>query len=290
MQKVIVTGGNGQLGSDIVSECQSGNFIVIPKTHEQLDITDYSSVNQTLLDEKPDILINTAAYHHVDQCEENPELAMQVNFKAPAYLARLCASLGIKFVHFSTDYVFDGEKGAAYDETDSAAPLNVYGQSKLAGELAILKENANALIIRISAIYGLQPCRAKNGLNFIRLMLKLADEKGFVKVVDDEIVSPTSTRSIAKMIPLMLAKNLSGVVHLSSEGSCSWYEFAQSIFELSKRNEVEVQRAKSTDFPGKTPRPSYSVLENKVLKKYALPPMPHWKEALSEYLLLSTNL
>lgn len=285
MHKVIITGGNGQLGSDIVAELQSANFVAVSKTHEQLDITDYSSVNKALLDEKPAVLINTAAYHHVDLCEEHPEIAMQVNFKSPAYLARLCYSLGIKFIHFSTDYVFDGEKGAAYDETDIAAPLNVYGQSKLAGELAILKVNPKALIIRISAIYGLQPCRAKNGLNFIKLMLKLADEKGFVKVVDDEIVSPTSTRSIARMIPLMLAKNLSGVVHLSSEGSCSWYEFAQNIFELSERSEVEVQRAKSTSFPGKTPRPSYSVLENRVLKKHALPTMPHWKDSLREYLI-----
>lgn len=284
MKKVIITGGNGQLGSDIVAELLSQGFLVIPKTHEQLDITDYSKVGHVLEQEQPDILINTAAYHNVDMCELNPEQAMQVNYKAPAFMARLCRSLGTRFIHFSTDYVFDGTKDSAYIESDIASPINVYGLSKKKGETAVLNENPEALILRISAIYGAHPCRAKNGLNFILLMLKLAKERGFVRVVDDETVSPTSTESIAKMIPLLLEHKLGGVVHLSSEGSCSWYEFAQTMFDILGRSDVDVQRAKSADFPSKTPRPAYSVLENNVLKQHALPLMPHWKESLRKFL------
>lgn len=284
MKKVIVTGANGQLGSDIVHELQARHYDVVPKTHHQFDVIEYSRVEQILREQKPDVLINTAAFHQVDQCEADPEKARQVNRDAPAHLAKICHGLGIRFIHFSTDYVFDGKKDTPYLESDAAEPLNEYGKSKREGELAILKENPDALILRISAIYGQQPCRAKNGLNFIRLMLKLADEKGSVKVVDDEIVSPTSTLSIARMLPLLMEKELSGVIHITSEGSCSWYDFAKTIFELSDRKHIVVQRAKSSDFPAKTPRPAYSVLENAKLKEEGFPLMPHWKESLEEYL------
>ncbi|MHB1277753.1 MAG: dTDP-4-dehydrorhamnose reductase [Bacteroidia bacterium] len=284
MKKVIVTGANGQLGSDIVHELQTRHYAVIPKTHHQFDVIEYSRVDQILREQKPDVLINTAAFHQVDQCEADPEKARQVNRDAPANLAKICHGLGIRFIHFSTDYVFDGKKDTPYLESDAAEPLNEYGKSKREGELAILKENPDALILRIAAIYGQQPCRAKNGLNFIRLMLKLADEKGSVKVVDDEIVSPTSTLSIARMIPLMIEKEISGVIHITSEGACSWYDFAKTIFELSDRKHIVVQRAKSGDFPAKTPRPAYSVLENAKLKEQGFPLMPHWKESLEEYL------
>lgn len=284
MKKVMVTGANGQLGSDIVHELQARHFEVLPKTHHQFDVIDYSRVEQILREQKPDVLINTAAFHQVDQCEADPEKARQVNRDAPAHLAKICRSLSIRFIHFSTDYVFDGKKATPYLESDAAEPLNEYGKSKREGELAILEENPDALVLRISAIYGIHPCRAKNGLNFIRLMLKLADEKGSVKVVDDEIVSPTSTLSIARMLPLLIEKELSGVIHITSEGSCSWYDFAKTIFELSDRNHIVVQRAKSGDFPAKTPRPAFSVLENARLKEQGLPLMPHWKESLEEYL------
>lgn len=284
MKKVLVTGANGQLGSDIVKELEAQHFEVLPKTHHQFDIIDYSRVDQILREQKPDVLINTAAFHHVDQCEADPEKARQVNADAPANLARICQGLGIRFIHFSTDYVFDGKKGTPYLESDAADPLNVYGKSKREGELAILKENPYALVLRISAIYGQHPCRAKNGLNFIRLMLKLADEQGSVKVVDDEFVSPTSTLSIARMIPILIENKISGIIHITSEGSCSWHEFAKTIFELTDRKHIMVQKAGSGDFPAKTPRPAYSVLENAVLKEHGLPLMPHWRESLEEYL------
>lgn len=283
---VMVTGGNGQLGSDLVESLLNIGYEVLPKTHLQFDITQMQDVKDVIKREKPNILINTAAFHQVEECENDPDLAMVVNSSAPAHLAKICAERGIRFVHFSTDYVFDGKKGSPYTEQDLPAPLNTYGKSKYQGEQDILKANPDALIIRISAIYGVQPCRAKKGLNFVRLMMKLADEQGKVKVVDDEFVSPTSTLSIARMMPSLLDSPAKGIMHLSSEGSCSWYEFAKEIFHLSGRDKVELTPVKSTAFPAKVARPAYSVLQNQYLSQLGLPPMPHWKESLEEYIHL----
>lgn len=281
--KIAVTGANGQLGTDIVNVMRAAGHEVLALTHETLDITDNAAVDAFLEKEKPEVFINPAAYHHVDKCEEFPDIAMLINSTAPARIAAVSKTRGIRFIHFSTDYVFDGEKGAPYVETDKPAPLNSYGRSKYAGEQEIMKANENALILRVSALYGHAPCRAKNGLNFVQLMLKLARERGEVKVVDDEIVSPTSTLSIAQALPELIRMEIKGIVHLTSEGHCSWNAFAREIFDYSN-TPVKLERASSSDFPAKTPRPKYSVLENSVLKTNGLPDMPHWKDSLHRYL------
>ena len=281
--KIAVTGSNGQLGTDIVNVLNSEGYEVIALTHADFDIADHAAAKSFLENEKPDVFINPAAFHNVDKCEEMPEEAMLFNCTAPAQLAATCKQLGIKFIHFSTDYVFDGAKGAPYLESDLPAPLNNYGRSKYAGEQAILQANEKALIIRVSAIYGQAPCRAKGGLNFVQIMLKLAKERGEVKVVTDEVVSPTSTLSIAKALPGIIAADLSGIAHLTSEGSCNWHDFAREIFDYTN-TQVKLYPATSADFPAKTPRPKYSVLENGALKSAGLADMPHWRDALHEYL------
>lgn len=283
MKKVLITGANGQLGSDLVLSFSQSGYEVIIRTHDDLDIGNFAEVKNQLDLIKPDLLINTAAFHHVDLCEADRDKAMLINAEAPANMARVCKDLNIRFVHFSTDYVFDGMKNEPYTETDIPAPLNVYGDSKMLGEQLIASHCTDYLIIRVSAIYGKYPCRAKNGLNFIQLMLKLAHEKGEVKVVDDEFVSPTATKNIAMQLPVLLDENINGIIHMTSEGACSWHEFAREIFDYTK-TQVILHKASSNDFPAKTPRPKYSVMENTVLKSRNINKMMHWKDALHTYL------
>ena len=280
--KIVVFGGNGQLGSDIVSKL-TVHHEVFPVNHDQVDITNDIALKECIETINPDVIINTAAYHHVDLCEQNPDKAEAVNDTAPTLMAKLCDEKNIRFIHFSTDYVFDGNKNAPYIETDEALPLNVYGKTKRDGEINILKVNPKAIILRVSGLYGTNPCRAKNGLNFVQLMLKLANEKGEVKVVDDEYVSPTYTVNIAEQIEPLLIADISGIIHSTSEGFCSWYDFAEEIFKYTKTT-VLLHKANSNDFPAKVARPKYSVLENMRLKKAGINFMLPWNVALHQYL------
>ncbi len=280
--RIIVFGANGQLGSDIVDALQKDHE-VIPMTHDLLDLSDLQKLEAFLLAEKAEVIINTAAYHHVELCEQNPEKATLLNTHAPALMAKIAKQLHCRFIHFSTDYVFDGDANQPYTEEDIAKPLNVYGLSKRNGEVEILTQNPASLILRVSGLYGTHPCRAKNGLNFVQLMLKLAKEKGEVKVVDDEFVSPTNTKNIAEQVAYVLDKNISGIVHATSEGQCSWYQFADAIFKFTN-TQVILHRASSNDFPAKVPRPKYSVLENNKLKQAGLNKMMPWENALKNYL------
>ena len=280
--KIVVFGGNGQLGSDIVSKLKV-HHVVFPVNHDQVDITNDIALKECIETINPDVIINTAAYHHVDLCEQNPDKAEAVNDTSPTLMAKLCDEKNIRFIHFSTDYVFDGNKNAPYIETDEALPLNVYGKTKRDGEINILKVNPKAIILRVSGLYGTNPCRAKNGLNFVQLMLKLANEKGEVKVVDDEYVSPTYTVNIAEQIEPLLIADISGIIHSTSEGFCSWYDFAEEIFKYTKTT-VLLHKANSNDFPAKVARPKYSVLENMRLKKAGINFMLPWNVALHQYL------
>lgn len=280
--KVMLLGANGQLGSDIAEVLQKDHQ-VIGLTHADLDVTDAKRLSELLAEHAPDVLINTTAYHQVDLCEQNPETAYAINATAPAAMATQCRERGIRFLHFSTDYVFDGNTAVPYIESDVPKPLNVYGASKYKGEQDIVATNPDAMVIRVSGLYGSHPCRAKNGLNFVQTMLKLARERGSVKVVADEFISPTYTRNIAEQVYVLLDSNLKGLVHATSTGYCSWYEFAREIFDYTQ-TPVELSKASSNDFPAKVPRPKYSVLENRVLDTHLLNRMEHWKVALHQYL------
>ncbi len=280
--KAIVIGANGQLGSDLAHVFRTGGFQVLAMTHGDIEVEQVDSVKRVLTTFQPEIVLNTAAYHVVPQCEKEPDRAYAVNSLGALNIARVCEEIGASTIYFSTDYVFDGLKGQPYIEEDKPNPLNVYAMTKLAGEYFTLNYCTGGTVARVSGIYGEVPCRAKGG-NFITTMLKLAREKPEVRVVNDEILTPTPTREIAKKTLELARGGLRGLFHLTCEGECSWYEFAEVIFE-ERRLTTPLSPCSAAEMPPSVQRPSYSVLENGRLAASGLSPMPHWKEALVSFL------
>lgn len=286
--KIAVTGANGQLGSDICVVLKQDGHEVIELNHDEFDIINYEFVQTILKDVKPDVLINPAAYHHVEKCQNDPDMAFSVNATAPYIMAKVCREIDSRFIHISTDYVFDGNKHAPYVETDCANPLNNYGISKLAGEQMIKTVEGQNLIVRTSGLYGVNPCRAKGGKNFVELMLSLAEAGKPIRVVDDEKVSPTFTLDLARQISKLLTVNDFGICHATAEDNCSWYEFAKAIFELSNID-ANLSKADPGEFAVKVNRPKYSVLENQFLKTRNINTMRSWKDSLREYLSMRSK-
>ena len=282
--RVAVVGANGQLGSDVVEVFRERGSEVFPLTHADLELANPDSVSTCLKSLAPAVVVNTAAMHHVEQCEQQPEKAFAVNAIGVRNLAVVTKELGAVLIHVSTDYVFDGAKGQPYVEEDAPVPLNVYGNSKLSGEQFVRTLNdKHFVLLRTSAIYGKQPCRAKGGKNFVELMLKLGRERGMVRVVDSEVVSPTPTAQIAAQIYELSGCDAYGLYHGTAEGSCSWYGFAREIFKAANL-QVDVQIAGPNEFPAKVPRPKYSVLENRGLKRLGLNRFTDWRDGLQQYL------
>jgi len=281
--KIAVIGANGQLGSDVSAAFSRRGDEVLPLTHAEIELANVDSVANCLRAATPDVVVNTAAMHHVEKCEEQPDRAYAVNAIGSRNLAMITRELGAKLVHISTDYVFDGAKAKPYVEEDAPLPLNVYGNTKLAGEHYVRTVNPKHFVLRVSAIYGKSPCRAKGGLNFIELMLKLARERGKVRVVDSEFVSPTATADIAEQVVKVSGSDAYGLYHSTSEGSCSWYQFAQAIFDATD-TKVILEIAGPNEFRAKVPRPTYSVLENAGLKKIGMNMFGPWQDGLHRYL------
>ena len=281
--RVAIIGANGQLGTDLVHAFDRDGATVIGLTHADVEITNLHSVSQVLREQQPDVIVNTAAMHHVETCEREPEKAFAVNAIGPRNLALAAREFDAVLVHVSTDYVFDGRQATPYRETDVPRPLNAYGTTKLAGEHFVQATTDKHFVVRTSGLYGKQPCRGKGGLNFVELMLKLGRERGTVRVVDSERVSPTSTEDLARQIVALSRSKSYGLYHATAEGSCSWFEFAREIFSATGTR-VNLQVASANEFPAKVPRPSYSVLENQALKTLGLNLLKPWQEALQEYL------
>ncbi len=281
--KVAVIGANGQLGLDVRCAFNQKGDEVLEINHDQIEIADFDSMRIFLKEKQPGIIVNTAAMHHVEKCEEDPEKAFRVNAIGGKNLALISQEMQAVLIHISTDYVFNGAKGSPYVEKDLPIPINVYGNTKLSGELFIQSCAEKFFILRTSALYGRNPCRAKGGLNFVQRMIKLARERGEVRVVDDERVSPTSTRELARQIVLLSRSEDYGLCHATAEGDCSWFEFARQIFSLAGI-QVKLSVADPKEFPLKVPRPKYSVLENQALKERKINCFKHWSEALKDYL------
>jgi len=281
--RVAVIGGNGQLGRDVTSAFAAEGHTVTTLTHEDVEISSLESVRTSFAALRPEVVINTAAFHHVEKCEAEPGLAFAINGAGARNIALVTAETGATLLHISTDYVFDGQKDTPYLEEDLPAPLNVYGNTKLSGEFFVRSTNPRHFVVRTSAIYGENPCRAKGGLNFVELMLKLSKEKSELRVVDDEFVSPTPTEQIARQLVVLSKSSSYGLYHATTEGSCSWFEFATAIFELTN-TKIRLEPARPGEFPAKVPRPKYSVLENRALKNKSLNVFTHWKEGLENYL------
>ena len=279
--KVAIIGANGQLGTDLKGVLSSGHE-VIELNHADIEITDIDNVKDVLSSAKPDIVINTAAYHIVPEAEKFPEKAFQINGTGALNLAKISQDLGMRFLHYSTDYVFDGKKQNPYLEDDYCNPLNIYAATKLSGEHFALNYCDQSFVVRVSGIYGKVPCRAKGG-NFITTMIRLAKEKPEVRVVNDEVLTPTPTYHIARVTAKLIKTDAFGLYHMSCEGEVSWYEFAKIIWETLQLK-TPLYPASVNDFPSVVKRPFYSVLNNRNLKNVGINDMPHWKDAVVEFL------
>ena len=279
--KTLLIGADGQLGTDLCKIYPPDELL--PLTIKDLDVCDYDGVRRIFREHKPDVVINTAAFHRVDECEEVPEKAMEVNALAVRNLAIVCRDIDAILVQFSTDYVFDGEASRPYTEEDAPRPVSAYAISKLAGELYVRYLWEKHFVMRLCGLYGVVGSMEK-GTNFVETMLKLAKEGKDISVVADQTLTPTYTRALAPFIKALVETKRYGLYHMTAEGGCSWYEFAQAIFELSG---LKVNLSPTTSAVYKTPakRPAYSVLENANLKKIpGISPMPHWRDALKDYL------
>lgn len=281
--KIAVIGANGQLGHDLVRTFAEQGDKVLGLTHQHVELSSLESVVACLRSAEAEVVVNTAAVHNVEGCEREPGRAREVNVVGAKNLATATRDLGSMLIHVSTDYVFDGTKGKPYVESDEARPLNVYGRTKLEGEQSVRDINPKHCVLRTAALYGTYPCRAKGGQNFVDLMLRLARERGRVRVVDCEFTSPTATVDVARQIAALSRSETYGLYHATAEGSCSWYEFAREIFRVADVS-VKLEVASPDEFPAKVPRPSYSVLENRALKFRSLNLFRPWQEGLRTYL------
>lgn len=271
--KILILGSNGMLGHELAEVFKDKNELFL-WDREQIDITKRDEVMKKIGELKPDAVINAAAYTAVDKAETEKDSAYKVNGCAVGFISAICKQINALLVHFSTDYVFDGESHNGYKENHPYKPINMYGKSKALGEKMILDIEPQYYLIRTSWLFG------KSGKNFVETMLKLEADGKNIKVVNDQFGSPTYTKDLAKEArKLVESKKLFGIYHITNSGFCSWYEFAVKIFELSKLK-PDVRPVKSEEFPTPAKRPTYSMLVNT-----KLPPMRPWEEALKDYLI-----
>ena len=275
MKKVLLIGKNGLLGTEINTIFKkSEEFEFYSTSREDLDITDQDAVAQILNDFRPELVINAAAFTFVDECEAKRNFVMQVNGEANGALARICNEIGANLMYFSTDYVFDGTKKEGYKENDETSPINTYGESKLLGENLIQENTDKYFIIRTSWLFGM------HGQNFVKTMLKLAEEGRQISVVNDQFGKPTYTRDLAKgILDFIKTGYESGIYHLVNENSTSWFDFAKKIFDFKNLPDVDLVSINSGELSRPARRPQISILHNTKLPHLR----PH-EEALKDYL------
>ena len=276
--RILVTGVKGQLGYDVVNECAKRGIETVGVDIEEMDITDAASVQKVITEAEVDAVIHCAAYTAVDAAEDNIDLCRRVNANGTENIAKVCKDLDIKMMYISTDYVFDGQGERPWEPDDERSPLNVYGQTKYEGELAIEKYVEKFFTVRIAWVFGV------NGKNFIKTMLRLGKERGAVSVVNDQIGSPTYTYDLSRLLVDMIQTEKYGRYHATNEGLCSWYEFACEIFRQAGMHEVSVTPVDSTAFPAKATRPHNSRMDKSKLKANGFEPLPTWQDALGRYL------
>ena len=281
--RILITGTNGQLGTDLRHTLKGHDLIAC--THADLDVTDRETVTQMMAQHRPDVVINTAAYHKVDECESFPEKTFAVNALGPRNLAQACQEQAATLVHVSTNFVFDGQATQPYTEEDIPAPLSVYGAAKHAGEHLVRALCDQHLVIRTTGLYGVAGSGGVGkGMNFIELMIKLGRERGAVTIVDDQIMTPTSTIDLAETIGRLIQMQAYGTYHITNSGACSYYEFATTIFQKVGLT-VDAQATTTEAYGAPAQRPLYSVLDNSRLHQLGITPLRLWDEALDAYLL-----
>jgi dTDP-4-dehydrorhamnose reductase len=274
--KVLITGCRGQLGTELIRQLGKEKNELIETDVHNLDITDQKQIFELVKSNKPEIIINCAAYTDVDACESNEADAFRVNAIGPQNLSTAAYSIGAKMVQISTDYVFDGSGNIPKREYDITNPRSVYGNSKELGERLVRQTNPKHFIFRTAWLYG-------DGNNFVRTMLKLSKERTELSVVNDQIGSPTSTVDLSRCIIALMTTESFGTYHATCEGQCSWYDFANKIFELKGIN-IKVNPISSEELDRPAQRPKFSVMDNFMLKLIGLNSFRNWEEALQEYL------
>ena len=275
--KVLVTGTKGQLGYDVVNELEKRGHTAVAVDIEEMDITDAVSVERVITEAEVEAVIHCAAYTAVDAAEDNVEIWRRVNAEGTENIAKVCKKLDLKMIYISTDYVFDGEGERPWEPDDERHPLNVYGQTKYEGELAVEKYLEKYFIVRIAWVFGV------NGKNFIKTMLKLSETHEELNVVDDQVGSPTYTYDLAVLLVDMVESDKYGRYHATNEGLCTWYEFAKEIFRQAGV-EVKVNPVTSDMFPAKAKRPKNSRMSKEKLDANGFHRLPTWQDALERYL------
>jgi dTDP-4-dehydrorhamnose reductase len=279
--KTLVIGSSGQLGQDLM---RTFGEQTVGLTHADVDVTDGIGLSRIVREQQPDWVVNTAAFHRVDDCELNPTLAFAVNAVGAANVARAATEIGAGVVFFSTDYVFAGEGRPRHDphtESSKPDPRNVYGVSKLAGEQLVLNANPRHLVIRSAGLYG--TATSRKGWTFPELMVSKGRSDGWVKVVTDQALSPTYTRDLAEATRALMEREARGLFHLTNEGECSWYEFAQATFDITGIA-VNMEPTTTVTDERRARRPPYSALVSERLAEVGVPPLQPWRDALEQYL------
>jgi dTDP-4-dehydrorhamnose reductase len=272
MKRIVITGGRGQLGVELIYLLRKQYHVFAP-TRNELDITQKRQVEQYMDDVQPYAIIHAAAYTQVDSAEIDPSMPILVNAVGTRFIATAAEKVGARMLYISSDYVFDGVQQSPYAEEDIPSPINVYGLSKLAGERFVASICSRYSIIRSSWLYGTA------GDNFVAKVIDMAKQGKKIRMIDDQIGSPTNVEDLAKFIKHLLQIDSHGIYHASNEGSCSWYEFAATIVKIKGIKSVIVP-CRTEDLPVLARRPKYSEL----ISRRGMPPMQHWKSALQDYL------
>jgi dTDP-4-dehydrorhamnose reductase len=280
-RRVLITGGGGQLASDLEVRLQDATEL-LSLSRGELDVTDDAAVASAFEDLQPTLVLNCAAFHNVEVCEREEDLAFAVNARAVNRLAQHCARAGATFVHLSTNYVFDGSAIVPYDENALPNPRSVYAISKLAGEHAALAYAPGSLVVRTAGLYGLHGSASKGG-NFVTRMIARAREQGTLTVVSDQLLTPTFTADLAAGILAAVEAGITGPLHLTNSGFTSWCGFTEAIMELAGI-EVPVEAVSTTIAPGAADRPLNGVLRSWVADRSGLAPLRPWRKALGDYL------
>lgn len=278
--RAVIVGSSGQLGQELSRRLSEGAMAL---TRDELDLSVRGQAAAVLTRLRPDVVWNAAAYNFVEQAESDRDAACAVNVEGVRELAETCVKLGATLVHFSTDYVFGGdrERRRPYLETDVPAPVNAYGQSKLGGEEAVRASGARHFVIRTCGLYGSVSGRGK-GRNFVTTMLRLGREQGRVRVVGDQVCTPTLAADLADAAIALVASEQTGLYHWTNHGECSWAEFARAVFEFARLS-VDVETITTAEYGGRAARPSYTVLSTAKVESFGLPQPRSWREALCEY-------
>ena len=283
MNNILVTGSTGQLGSDVVKELLKRGYSTLSPNRSEFNLCSEDSIRNYILNSNCEAIVHCAAYTQVDKAEDEKDLCIKINATATKHIVKCAKILDIPMIYISTDYVFDGTKDGEYTENDEINPINIYGESKLAGEKYVQEILDKYYIVRTSWVFNI------NGKNFIETMLRLSKANNQLSIVNDQIGSPTYTKDLSRLLVDMLETSKYGLYHATNEGYCSWYEFANTIFKLANIN-IDIKAINSNEYASRAKRPLNSKLSKDKLIEYGFKPLPHWEDALKDYLIRRRDL